>query len=276
MLGSLVIMVREGLEAALIVSIVLAYLRQVGALGHRGEVWLGVAAAALLSVLAALALRVVGAEFEGPGEQLFEGTTMVVAAGVLTWMIFWMARQARLLKGELQRSVDQALAGTARLGLFLLAFVAVLREGIETALFLNAAAFGSTPLQTLVGAVLGLAVALVLATLLYAGSLRLDLRKFFSATGVLLLLFSAGLLASGVHEFQEAGLLPAVIEHLWSTQGLLEEDSLLGSVLRSLFGYAESPSLLEAIAYFGYLVIVGRAAFLSLLTPAQRAQPSRV
>src|SRR5439155_9874343 len=106
MLGSLVIMVREGLEAALIVSIVLAYLRQVGALRRRGEVWLGVAAAALLSVLAALALRVVGAEFEGPGEQLFEGITMVVAAGVLTWMIFWMARQARLLKGELQRSVD--------------------------------------------------------------------------------------------------------------------------------------------------------------------------
>jgi high-affinity iron transporter len=275
MLGSLVIMVREGLEAALIVSIVLAYLRQVGASRRRGEVWLGVLAAALMSVLAALALRAVGAEFEGTGEQLFEGVTMVVAAGVLTWMIFWMARQARLLKGELQRSVDQALAGTARLGLFLLAFVAVLREGIETALLLNAAAYGSTPLQTLVGAVLGLAIAVTLAVLLYAGSLRLDLRLFFSATGVLLLLFAAGLLARGVAEFQEAGLLPTVIEHLWNTRGLLDESSVLGSVLRSLFGYAESPSLLEALAYFGYLVIVGRAAYLSLVAPAQRAQPSR-
>src|SRR5439155_15471889 len=217
MLGSLVLLVCEGLEAALIVCIVLAYLRQVGATRRRGEVWLGVAAAVAASALAALALRAIGAEFEGTGEQIFEGVTMVVAAGVLTWMIFWMARQARLLKGELQRSVDQALAGTARLGLFLLAFVAVLREGIETALLLNAAAYGSTPLQTLVGAVLGLAIAVTLAMLLYAGSLRLDLRLFFSATGVLLLLFAAGLLARGVAEFQEAGLLPTVIEHLWST-----------------------------------------------------------
>ncbi len=273
MLGGLIIMVREGLEAALIVSIVLAYLRQVGASRRRGEVWLGVAAAVIVSVLAALALQAVGAEFEGPGEQLFEGVTMVVAAGVLTWMIFWMARQARLIKGELQRSVDQALAGRARMGLFALAFVAVVREGIETALFLNAAAFDSSTRDTLIGGLVGLAIAIGLALLLYAGTLKLDLRKFFSVTGVLLLLFAAGLVAQGIHELQEAGILPGIIDELWSTKAYLDEEGSLGSLLHSLFGYSDSPSLLQVVFYLGYLLVVGRAAFASLLVPPRQVRP---
>jgi high-affinity iron transporter len=269
-LGSLVITLREGLEAALILSIVLAYLRQVGASHRRTQVWWGVAAAAGLSVVAALLIQTMGAQLEGAAEALFEGTVMLLAAGVLTWMIFWMARQARLIKGELQQSVDRALAGSARLGLFTLAFVAVLREGIETALFLSAAAFSSSPLETLVGGLLGLAVAIALGVLLYLGSLRLDLRTFFSVTGLLLLLFAAGLLAHGVHEFQEVGLLPVYVEHLWSTKALLDDRSAVGGLLRSLFGYNDDPSLLEAVAYLGYLAVVGRAVLSSLLAPRPR------
>ena len=273
MVSSLVITLREGLEAALIVSIVLAYLRQVGAGHRRGEVWLGVIAAAVVSVLAAVALQALGAELEGIAEELFEGTTMLLAAGVLTWMIFWMARQARLIKGELQRSVDRALAGSARMGLFTLAFVAVAREGLETALFLGAAAFGSSPLETLLGGLLGLAAAAVLAGLLYAGTLRLDLRAFFAVTGVLLLLFAAGLLAHGVHEFQEAGVLPTIVEHLWSTKAVLDDQSFVGALLRSVFGYNDDPSFLEVVAYLGYVAIIGRAALVTLLPTGPRVRP---
>jgi high-affinity iron transporter len=253
----LLITLREGLEAALIVGIVLGVLRTLGHDQGKRPVWLGVAAAVLTSIAAGLGLNALGIAFEGRGEEIFEGFAMLLAAAVLTWMIFWMQRQGRQIEAELEADVRKAATRSSHWALFGLAFVAVVREGIETVLFLTAAAFSSTPAQTLVGAVLGLGLAIVIGWLIFAGGSRLNVRAFFRTTGLLLLLFAAGLVAHGVHELQEAGLIPIVVEHLWNINHILDENGLVGSMLKALFGYNGNPSLIEVISYVVYLVIVG-------------------
>lgn len=257
MFASALITFREGLEAALIVGIVLGYLARTGNGRRAVSVWAGVAAAVAVSVVAALGIQSVGASFEGAAEQVFEGTAMLLAAAVLTWMVFWMRRQSRGIKGSLEAGVHEAVTTGASGGLFLLAFVAVVREGLETALFISAALFTSTPAETLAGAALGLAAAVTTGWLLFAGARRLNLAAFFKVTGVLLVVFAAGLVSYGVHEFEEAGLLPPLVEHLWSTKALLDDKAGLGAVLRSLVGYFASPSLLQVLAYAGYVAAVG-------------------
>lgn len=269
------IMLREGLEASLIVGILLAYLKQVGALRHGRFVWGGVGTAVAASVLFLLGLRGVGAEFEGATEQVFEGGTMGLAAGVLTWMIFWMMRQARLIKSELQRGVDRALAEGAAWGLFLLAFFAVVREGVETALLLQAAAFAAAGQSTVIGAVLGLAFAVGLGVLVYAFGVRIDLRSFFAFTAIVLLLFAAGLASHAAHEFAEAGLLPELVEHVYDVRRVLSHEEGLGALLRALFGYSHAPSLLEVFVYVGYLgavAVLSRSRFAAAITPPIKAE----
>lgn len=258
MIAALLIAFREGLEAALIVGIVLGYLKKMG-YRRRAAVWWGVASAVIVSIVAGVALQVLGVAFEGRGEQLFEGITMLLAASVLTWMIFWMQRQGRSIRTELEADVRQAVTGGRQWALFALAFVAVVREGIETALFLTAAAFSATPAQTLIGGGLGLAVAVVVGWLLFVVSVRLDVRAFFRVTSVLLILFAAGLVAHGVHELQEAGVLPVVVEHVWDINLILYVNSMVGSILKTLFGYNGNPSLLETMSYAAYYLIVGVA-----------------
>lgn len=253
------ITLREGLEAALVVGIVLGVLRRFGRLDQTKAVWAGVLAAVLTSVVAGLILNRVGIAFEGRGEAAFEGFAMLVAAGVLTWMIFWMQQQGRQVSSMLEQSALQAASRNNDHMLFGLSFVAVVREGLETALFLTAAAFGSTTVQTLLGGVLGLLVALALGWVIYMGGKRLNIRAFFQATSIVLLLFAAGLLAHGVHELQEAALLPITIEHVWDVSSVLDDSSTLGSLLKALFGYNAAPSLLEVISYITYLLIVGVA-----------------
>ena len=254
MLAALLITFREGLEAALIVGIVLGYLKRTGHMDRQGGVWWGVAAA-------------VGARFEGRAEQIFEGATMLLAAGVLTWMVFWMQAQGRRIKGELEEGVQKAVAAEQGWALFSLAFIAVVREGIETVLFLSAAAFSSSPAQTLVGGLIGLAAAVAVGWALFAASGRLNMRRFFQVTSVLLIVFAAGLAAHGVHEFQEAGLLPIFVEHVWDINHILDENGTLGSILKSLFGYNGNPSLMEVVSYVGYL------AAIMLTTSRQRVEP---
>jgi high-affinity iron transporter len=255
MLAAFLIGLREGLEAALIVGIVLSYLKKMGT-RRQAALWWGVAAAVAVSLAAGLALQALGVAFEGLGEQLFEGITMLLAAGVLTWMIFWMQRQARGIRAELEADVRQAMTG-GWWGLFVLAFVVVVREGIETALFFTAAAFSASPVQTLIGGGLGLAAAGVVGYFVFVASKRLDVRMFFRITSVLLIMFAAGLAAHGVHELTEAGVLPVIIEHVWNTNPILDEDSAVGSILRSLFGYNGSPSLLEVVSYVAYYLVIG-------------------
>jgi len=257
MLASALITLREGLEAALIVGIVLGVLRKLGHSDRSRPVWAGVLAAVVVSVAAGLTLNALGVAFEGRGEEIFEGVAMLLAAGVLTWMIFWMQRQGRRIQAELELDVRRAVTIGSDWALFSLAFVAVVREGIETVLFLTAAAFSATPAQTLIGGTVGLFVAIVLGWLMFAAGKRLDVRAFFRVTSALLILFAAGLVAHGVHELQEAALLPTLIEHVWDINPILDENSTVGSILKALFGYNGNPSLLEVMAYGIYFAVVG-------------------
>ncbi len=252
MLASSLITLREGLEAALIVGIVLGYLRKTGYLDRQGSVWAGVALALIVSLAAALALNAIGAEFSGRGEQIFEGTAMALAAGILSWMIFWMQRQSRQIRGDLEAGVSQAVEAGATGALFWLAFIAVVREGLETTLFLTAAVFTATASDTIIGGLAGLLVAIVVGWLVYLGTARLPVAAFFRVTGALLVVFAAGLVANAVGEFQEAGFLPGIVEHLWSTAAWLDDQSTLGSALHSLVGYTSEPSLMQVLAYVGY------------------------
>jgi high-affinity iron transporter len=274
MFASFLITLREGLEAALIVGIVLSVLRKLGRADRDKPVWIGVLAAVAVSVIAGVILNALGIAFEGRGEQIFEGVAMLLAAGVLTWMIFWMQRQGRQIQLELEADVRQAVARGSAWALFSLAFVAVVREGIETSLFLTAAAFSATPLQTLMGGALGLIVAIALGWLLFAAGKQLNLRAFFRMTGFLLLLFAAGLVAHGVHELQEAALLPTLVEHVWDINPILDENSALGTFLKALLGYNGNPSLLEVISYAVYLAVIGSANWRGWRVPT-RVAPSR-
>jgi high-affinity iron transporter len=217
----------------------------------------------LASVAVAVGLDAVGAEFDGPAAQIFEGITMLAAAGVLTWMIFWMQREGAHLRARLTQDVRAATGGTrSSWSLFLLAFFAVFREGVELALFLVAATFTTSPLQTITGAALGLLVAAAIGALLFAGSVRLNLRLFFNVTSLLLIFFAAGMVAYGSHELIEAGLLPALVDPLYNVNGAISDQTGLGLLLKTLFGYNGNPALLETVLYLAYFVVIW--AFLRL------------
>jgi high-affinity iron transporter len=263
MLPTYLLSLREGLEAALIIGIVLGALSKIRRTDLSPAVWLGNLSAIGVSVLTAVLLTTFGMSLEEEAEQIFEGITMLIAAGILTWMIFWMRKQARFLKGELEAGVNKAVATTGKPAMFWLAFVAVVREGVELALFITAAFFAGEQsqittniTQTLAGTILGLGTAGLLGWTLFATTVRLDLRRFFQVTGILLILFAAGLVAHGVHEFNEVGWIPAVVEHIWDVNAIVDENSVTGQLLKTLFGYNGNPSLTEMIAYFAYLVAV--------------------
>ena len=272
-LSALVIAMREGIEMALVVGILLAYLTQVNARSAHRWVWLGVVSAVLVSLGALGLLNALDAEFEGQSEQLFEGTTMVLAAVFLTWMIFWMLRNSRHLKGELQRSVQAVLdRGGMAWGIFFLAFFAVVREGVELALLL----FAAPGEGKLLGSVIGLAVAIGVGVLIYAFGRRIDLRTFFRVTTIILVLFAAGLVAHAAHEFAEAGVLAAVEgPKLWSTRGVLPDDEGLGAILRALVGYQDEPTVIEVVAYLGYFAVVWALSRTRMATAPITARASR-
>lgn len=263
MLPTYLLSLREGLEAALIIGIVLGALTKIRRSDLSPAVWMGTASAVIVCILAAILLTSFGMSLEERAEQIFEGVTMLIAAGILTWMIFWMRKQARFLKSELEDGVNKAVASAGKSAVFWLAFVAVVREGIELSLFITAAFFvGDTSqvtnnvAQTLAGTILGLGTAILLGYTLFATTVRLDLRRFFQVTGLLLILFAAGLVAHGVHEFNEVGWIPPVVEHIWDVNALLDENSVAGQLMKTLFGYNGNPSLTEIIAYFGYLIVI--------------------
>jgi len=256
MLPSFLLSLREGIEAALIIGIVIGTLQKINRTDLVKMVWVGAACAAAVSFLVAIILNKVGTSLEGEAEEIFEGLTMLVAAGVLTWMIFWMSRQARQLRSELESGVRRAVSLAGHGALFLLAFAAVVREGIELALFLTATTMTSSAQAVVIGSLLGLGTAILLGWSLFTSIVRLDLRRFFQVTGVLLVLFAAGLVAHGVHEFNELGWIPPIIEHIWDINLLLDENSSFGQLLTALFGYNADPSLSEMLAYIGYFVVI--------------------
>ncbi len=254
MLSSLLITLREGLEAALIIGIILAYLARTENRQGFKPVWLGASLAVVVSLIAGAAIYLLAGEFSGQAEEIFEGLAMFVAVGVLTWMIFWMRRQAVDIKAHLHTQIQSVLSGGSSLGLATIAFVVVVREGIETVLFLFAAVrIAESPISFASGGFLGLAIAIAIGYSIYKGTSRLNLRTFFNVTSVVLIVFAAGLLAHGLHEFHEAGIIPPLVEHVWDINHILQEKSTFGRFLTALFGYNANPSLVEVVAYFSYL-----------------------
>jgi high-affinity iron transporter len=232
-MGTGIVLLREGFEISLVVVICLAYLKRAGRQAQSWAVWAGVAAALLVSTVAGGGLLLLGHDLSGHAEAIWEGTTVFAAAAALTWMVFWMRRNSRMIKGDLEQGLDSALGRGSLWGLALVAFIGVVREGLETALLVAGAAAGTKPLTALIGGVAGAGVAIVLGYIFYRGSHRLDLRRFFSYTSVILLLFAAWLVARGVKAFAEAGWMPsglslqlvafvlfaAVIGSLWHRAG---------------------------------------------------------
>jgi len=256
MIASFLITLREGIEAALILAIILSYLKKVNANQLLKPVYYGVGAGVLGSIGVGSLFLVLSFEFVGRAEQIFEGSTMFLAAAILTTMILWMGRNSKSYSDDLKRKVQAALSGKETLGLVILAFVSILREGIETVLFLGSASFTDKGAQTIVGGTFGLLLALLIGLAIIRYSVRLDLRSFFNVTGFFLILFAAGLVALGLGEFQEAGIVPPVIAHVWDTNSIVNDQSEFGKILTALFGYSGSPSVVQVIGYVGYWLIV--------------------
>ncbi len=257
MLATLVIFLREGVEASMIVAILLAYLNRIGRREYFRDVFLGVGAAVLLAAAGGAVVYETIRNYDGSRAQtIFETVTYLVAATVLTYMTFWMRNHARSLSSELRARADAAMDGRARWGLALLAFQAVGREGLETVVFTLAIIFSTSTAGALSGAALGLAGGLGIAFVIYRLGHRLNLARFFMVIGVLLMIFAAGLLADSVQNMQELGWLPVLQEPMWHTARLLSQDSAFGDVLHSFFGYSDAPTPLQLLVYVGYLTIV--------------------
>lgn len=253
---------REGVEAALIVAIIAAYLAKTGNRRHFPRILVGAGSAILLSVVLGLVLYLTVGGLEEPYEQLFEAATLLLAAAVVTWMLFWMRRQARTVAGQLQAAIDRALDEGSANALAVLAFVAVIREGLETSLFLvgqaNSADTGA--IWVLVGAIIGLSVAALLGVGFYQGSRRINLATFFRWTGVGLIFIAGGLLATAVHELIEIGVIPFGTWTLFDLSAVLphrpEGGNLVGQFLRALFGYSATPEAATFATWLSYIVIV--------------------
>jgi high-affinity iron transporter len=257
MLATLVIFLREGVEASMIVAILLAYLNRIGRRDRFRDVFAGVGAALVLATAGGVIVYETIRSYSGSRVQtIFETGTYLLAAGVLTYMTFWMRNHARSLSAELRARTDAALDGRARLGLGLLAFQAVGREGLETVVFTLAIVFSTTTAGALSGAALGLAGALTIAFVIYRLGHRLNLARFFTVIGVLLMVFAAGLLADSVENLQQLGWLPVLNSPMWHTTSVLSEGSALGDVLHSFFGYSDAPTPFQLLIYVAYLAAV--------------------
>src|SRR4051794_33627929 len=260
-LASYLIGLREGLEMVLVVSILVAYLVKTGRRTQLLPVWLGVGAAVAVSLTFGWVLTYVSSTvLYGPQHELFDAITSVIAVGLVTWMIFWMRRTARRLSGELRGRLDGAIGNSARaMGMAAvvgIAFLAILREGLETTLLFFASAQGATTSAPLVGLGCGVATSVAIGVLLYVGAIRINLAKFFMVSGVLLIFVAAGIFKYGIHDFQEAGALPGLNTHAFDISGVLDPSSWYGAVVSGLFNITPQPSVLEMIAYGLYLVPV--------------------
>ncbi len=255
MLPSFLLALREGLEIALIVSIVFGALHQFKRKDLSATVILGVASAVLVSAVIAVLLNLMGTSLEGDSEAIFEGIMMWTAAGVLTWMILWMQARASRIKQLIQEDVSLA-SRAGKLSLFFVAFIAVVREGIELALFFTASVFTSNLAQTAAGTLVGLGLAALVGWGLFRATIRLNLKRFFQVTSLLLILFAAGLVAHGTHEFNEVGLIPGIVDPMWDTNFALDESSIPGQILNTLFGYNGNPSLTELFSYLLYFAVL--------------------
>ncbi|HVC25367.1 MAG TPA: FTR1 family protein [Acidimicrobiales bacterium] len=262
MIATFVIFLREGIEASMIVAILLAYLDRIGQRRHFRDVLLGVGAALVLAAAGGVAAYVTIHAYAGSRVQtIFETSTFALAAVLLTYMTFWMRSHSRTISADLRARTDAALGRGERLGLALLAFQAVGREGIETAVFTLAIVFATGTHGTLVGGIAGLVAALGVAFTIYRLGRKLNLAKFFTCIGAVLMVFAAGLVADTVENLQQLGWVRLLDHPMWNSGHVLAEGSAFGDVVHSLFGYAQQPTPLQLVAYVTYLAAT-LAAFL--------------
>lgn len=259
MVANYLIGLREGLEAALVVSILIAYLVRTARRDLLPALWAGVGVAVVVSLGFGALLTFGPQGLSFTAQEAIGGSLSIVAVGLVTWMIFWMARTARHLKGDLQHKLDDA-AAAGRRAVVVMACLAVGREGLETALFLWASAQATTTgarggtAAPLLGAALGLATAVLVAWALYRGVMRLDLQKFFAWTGAFLVLVAAGVLSYGVHDLQEAGILPGLHSLAFDVSAAVPPTSWYGTLLKGVLNFTSATTWLQAIAWTAYVV----------------------
>lgn len=256
MFANFLIGLREGLEAALVVGIIVAYLVRTDKREWLLPVWLGVAAAVVASLGVGAVLTFTSRELTFKAQETFGGVTSIVAVGMVTWMVFWMRSQSIHLRADLQGKVDVAVKGGAA-AVTAMAFIAVGREGLETALFLwpaiRAAGSGAGPAG---GAVLGLIVAVIIGWLIYRRSVSLNLALFFRVTGAFLVVVAAGVLAYGFHDLQEADIIPGLHSVVFDITEQIPPSSWYGTLLKGIFNWNGAPTWVELTAYFAYLIPV--------------------
>lgn len=271
--GGLLTGLREGVEAALIIGIVAGYLVKIGRADRLASVWVGVALAVVVSAAVGLAAYVALGSLEGTAEKLIAGSTSLLAVVILTYMLFWMRKQAVTLGADLRKGVDRAVASASLFGLVLLAFTAVIREGIETALFLlgQTTAASGEGLSVVVGAAIGLLIAAGIGVLIFRAGLRLNLSSFFNVTGAALVVIASGLLSYGVHEFVEIGVIPGLVSPLYDISALLPHTEGIGQFLRAIVGYSATPELSTLLAQVAYLAF----GLLFYIAPVRRAAAAR-
>ena len=255
MFSSLLITFRETLEAAIVVGIILTFLTKTNQTIFKKFVWRGIGVGVGLSIVLAFILETFFGGFEGKTEEIFEGVLMLVTVGFLTWMIMWVHKQkdvAMKLKEKIALHTKEGYG----LGVFILIASSVFREGVETVLYLKASSIAGASNQ-LLGAVIGIVSALTLAYILFRWAIKTNLTLVFNITSIFLLFFAAGLLAHGVHEFQEAGVLPIFsFDPVFNISHILDHKSTLGSLLRVVFGYSSRPTLFELISYGAYFIFI--------------------
>ena len=281
-LGNYLIGLREGLEASLVVVILIAYLVKTDRRDLLPRIWAGIAAAVLISLAFGALLTFGPQQLKPRVQEGLGGSLSIIAVGFVTWMVFWMARHARGLSGELRGKIDTA-ADAGGASLVIVAFLAVGREGLETALFLWSAAqaTGQSESAGLFGGVLGILTAVVMGYLFYRGVLKINLAKFFRYTGVILIVVAAGVLAYGVHDLQEANILPGLYNLAWDLSNQIPESSWYGTLLKGTVNYSQNTTWLQAIAWVLYIVPTMAVFLVKTRTPPKQAptapapEPSR-
>jgi high-affinity iron transporter len=272
MLVAYLIMLREGIEAALIVGIVAAYLKQTGRSRFMPAVWAGVVIAAALCLALGIGMNYAEAEFPQKQQEFFEGAVALVAVGVLTSMVFWMKKAAKSIKAELHDSVEAALSRSSGggMGLVLMAFFAVGREGLESVFFLLATFQQDLGWGPPAGALLGVLTAVGFGAAITYGGYKLNLRRFFTWTGVVIVFVAAGLLSTALRSFHEAGLWNGLQGQAFDLSDVLPADGTLGTLLSGIFGYQDAPTVGEVLVYFAFLI----PALWLLFAPRRRPAPA--
>ncbi|MHB1274718.1 MAG: FTR1 family protein, partial [Candidatus Humimicrobiaceae bacterium] len=256
MLSSFFIAFREGLEAFLIVGIVISYLYKIEEKKYIKHAIFGGISAIVLSIIMAFIIENTLGSFEGRIENIYEGIVKLLAAVVLTYMVFWMNKVAKKIRSDIEIKVDKAIDKGKFLSLFLFSFIIVFREGAETVLFFRAISFQTNSKELIIGAVFGIFISVTLSSLFFLSFIRIKIGIFFRYTAIIVMLIGAGMLTGFIHEFQEAGLITILKDSAYNISHILSIDSTLGGILNSLFGYQPTPSYLEIFVYLPYIILI--------------------